>query len=80
MQVAVLEAIGVVAGVLFITTLIATAMWRSANGNETSLRSTALAEYLWALVPWVMMAVCVLPAVRLIVDGARAPQQSTARE
>ena len=79
MQVAALEAIGVVAGVLFITTLIATASWR-AKCNDTSFRSTALAEYLWALIPWVMIAACVLPAVRLILDGARAPQQSAARE
>ena len=39
------------------------AQWRPDGAHHT----TALAEYLWAAIPWLIFAAGVLPAVRLIV-------------
>jgi heme/copper-type cytochrome/quinol oxidase subunit 2 len=64
-----LEVCGGVAALVFVTTLVATALHRSARGSEGTHQSAAVAEYLWAVVPWLMMAACVLPAVRRIVAG-----------
>lgn len=39
------------------------ALWRPHGAHHT----TALAEYVWATIPWLIVAATVLPAVRLIV-------------
>ena len=67
MRLVVLEVLAVVAALVFLTMLAATAMHRSSFGPEDTYRRSALVEYLWTLVPWLMMAACVLPAVRRIV-------------
>ena len=61
-----LTALGSGAALVFLSMLVATALHRSACGREGSHQSSAVAEYVWAVVPWLMMAACVLPAVRRI--------------
>ena len=69
MRLIALEACGGVAALVFLTMLVATALHRSARGSEGTYQCAALAEYLWAVVPWLMMAACVLPAARRFVAG-----------
>ena len=67
MQVIVLEVCAGVAALVFLTMFAAIALHRSAHGSQGPRQCAALTEYLWAVVPWLMMAACVLPAVRRIV-------------
>jgi hypothetical protein len=67
MRLIVLEALAVVAGLEFLIMLRAIALHRTAPSADASLLGSALSEYLWALVPWLMMAAGVLPSVRRIV-------------
>jgi heme/copper-type cytochrome/quinol oxidase subunit 2 len=67
MRVIALEVLATVAALTFLGTLVAIAVHRSANGPQDPWRGSALAEYLWAMVPWLMVAACVLPSVRRIV-------------
>jgi heme/copper-type cytochrome/quinol oxidase subunit 2 len=67
MQFIALKALGSIAALVFLTMLVAIALHRSARGPENSYQSSAVAEYVWAAVPWLMMIACVLPAVRRIV-------------
>jgi heme/copper-type cytochrome/quinol oxidase subunit 2 len=69
MRLIVLQGLAVIATLVFVTMLVATALHRSAGGSENTYRISALAEYLWTVVPWLMMGACVLPAVRRIVAG-----------
>ena len=69
MRLIILEVCAGVAALVFLTMLAATAMHRSARGAEGPHQCTPLAEYLWTMVPWLMMVACVLPAVRRIVAG-----------
>jgi heme/copper-type cytochrome/quinol oxidase subunit 2 len=62
-----LKVLASVATLVFLSMLVAIALHRAARGPEDSYQSSAVAEYVWAVVPWLMMAVCVLPAVRRIV-------------
>jgi heme/copper-type cytochrome/quinol oxidase subunit 2 len=67
MRLLVLEALAVVAALELLVMLRAIASHRTAPSADASLQGSAVAEYLWALVPWLMMAACVLPSVRRIV-------------
>jgi|HubBroStandDraft_5_1064220.scaffolds.fasta_scaffold692775_2 hypothetical protein len=67
MRLIVLEALAVVAALEFLVMLRAIASHRTAPSADASLQGSAFSEYLWALVPWLMMAACVLPSVRRIV-------------
>jgi heme/copper-type cytochrome/quinol oxidase subunit 2 len=67
MRLMVLETLAAVAGLAFLVMLRAIALHRAAPSADASLQGSALSEYLWILVPWLMMAVCVLPSVRRIV-------------
>lgn len=69
MRVITLEVCAGVAALVFVTMLIATALHRYKRGAEGTLQCAALVEYLWLVVPWLMMAACVFPAVRRIVAG-----------
>jgi hypothetical protein len=69
MRLIVLEVCAGVGALVFLSMLVATVLHRSARRSEGTYKSTAVAEYLWAVVPWLMMAACVLPAVRRIVAG-----------
>jgi heme/copper-type cytochrome/quinol oxidase subunit 2 len=66
MQLIALKALAAVAAFVFLSMLVAIALHRSARGAEDSYQSSAVAEYAWAVVPWLMMAACALPAVRRI--------------
>jgi len=41
----------------------------SAQARTNATHPLGRLEYLWALIPWAMMAACVYPAVRLILLG-----------
>jgi heme/copper-type cytochrome/quinol oxidase subunit 2 len=64
-----LQVLAAIAALVFLIMLVATAMHRAAGGSENTYRASALAEYLWTVVPWLMMGACVAPAVRRIVAG-----------
>jgi hypothetical protein len=62
-----LQVLAAIAALVFVIMLVATAMHRAAGRSEDTHRTCALAEYLWTMVPWLMMGACVAPAVRRIV-------------
>jgi heme/copper-type cytochrome/quinol oxidase subunit 2 len=64
MRLIVLEFIAVIAALVFLGMLGAIATHRSTAGSQGLRHHSAWSEYLWALVPWLMMAACVLPSVR----------------
>lgn len=55
---------------LFLTTLTATVWHRVRHGAGGAHPGSAMAEYLWAVVPWLMVAGGAFPAVRLTVAAA----------
>jgi heme/copper-type cytochrome/quinol oxidase subunit 2 len=55
-----------VATLVFVTMLTATALHRFKGGADGIHRRAALAEYLWTVIPWLMMAASAAPAVRWI--------------
>ena len=58
--------LALIAVLVFVSMLRAIARHRSASGSDQSWRTSALSEYVWATVPWLMMGACVFPAVRRI--------------
>jgi heme/copper-type cytochrome/quinol oxidase subunit 2 len=66
MRLIALEVCAGVAALLFITALVAIAAHR-VHRSDGPGRGTALAEFVWAVVPWIMVVAAALPAVRLIV-------------
>jgi hypothetical protein len=64
-----LELLGLVAMIVFLIMVVATARHRTVSGAEGSGANSALAECLWVAVPWLMMSACVFPSVRRIVAG-----------
>jgi heme/copper-type cytochrome/quinol oxidase subunit 2 len=60
---------GAIALLVFLTMFGAIARHRARRCPERAYGATAVAEYVWAAVPWLMMLACALPAVRLIVAG-----------
>ena len=56
-----------IAALLFITALVAIAAHRARHRCDGTDHATALAEYVSAVVPWIMVVAAALPAVRLIV-------------
>jgi heme/copper-type cytochrome/quinol oxidase subunit 2 len=63
----VLEVCAGIVALLFIVMLVATASHRARLRAGGEYPASALAEYGWAVVPWIMVAAAALPAVRLIV-------------
>ena len=61
-----LNCLALIAVLVFVSMLRAIARHRSECGPEVSWRTSALSEYVWVTVPWLMMAACVFPAVRRI--------------
>lgn len=51
---------------LFLVMLTEIARHRAQQRSEGTDNPTAMSEYLWAAVPWVILTACALPAVRLI--------------
>jgi heme/copper-type cytochrome/quinol oxidase subunit 2 len=69
MRLIALDVLAVVAALVFLTTMVVTVMHRSTRAAEDSYQSSPLAEYLWAVVPWLIVAACVFPAARRIIAG-----------
>jgi heme/copper-type cytochrome/quinol oxidase subunit 2 len=65
MRLMILEVCGAIAALLFVTMLAATAS-HALRCSEGASGAKALIECLWAVVPWVILAACALPAVRRI--------------
>jgi heme/copper-type cytochrome/quinol oxidase subunit 2 len=51
---------------VLLVTLTATALHRARGYADPTYRASAVAEYLWILIPWMIMAAAALPAVRLM--------------
>ena len=49
-----------------------------AQDHSRERRSAALAEYLWAIIPWLMILSCAIPAARQILAEAREPLHAAA--
>jgi heme/copper-type cytochrome/quinol oxidase subunit 2 len=60
---------GSIALLVFLTMLRAIACHRARLYPNRAYGATAIAEYVWAAIPWLMIVACALPAVRLIVAG-----------
>jgi heme/copper-type cytochrome/quinol oxidase subunit 2 len=58
-----------ITALLFLVMLAGIARHRAKRRSEGANNVAAMSEYLWAVVPWVMLAACAFPAVRLIVTG-----------
>ena len=69
MRLIILEVCAGITALLFLVMLAGTARHRAQRRSEGANNVAAMSEYLWAVVPWVMLAACALPAVRLIVTG-----------
>ena len=63
MRLIALEVCASIIALLFLTSLAAIAAHRTKRGSQSVFQAASPTEYLWAVVPWVMVAVCALPAV-----------------
>ena len=66
MRLVLLEVCVGITALLFLVMLTEIARYRAQRRSEGANNATAMSEYLWAAVPWVIFTVCALPAVRLI--------------
>jgi heme/copper-type cytochrome/quinol oxidase subunit 2 len=64
-----LKVCAVTTALLFLVMLAEIARHRAQRRSEGTNNATAMSEYLWAVVPWVILTACALPAARLIVKG-----------
>jgi heme/copper-type cytochrome/quinol oxidase subunit 2 len=62
-----LEVCAGITALLFLVMLAGIARHRTQRRSEGANNVAAMSEYLWAVVPWVILTACALPAVRLIV-------------
>ncbi len=69
MRLIVLEVCVGVALVMFVTMMGTTAMHRARQRLGRPATTPARSEYLWAVIPWVLITACALPAVRMAVGG-----------
>jgi hypothetical protein len=51
---------------VLLVTLAATALHRARGDLGSTYRASAVAEYLWTLIPWIIMTAAALPAIRQI--------------
>ena len=63
MRLIALEVCASIVALLFLVSLAAIAAHRARRRPQSVFPAASLTEYLWAVVPWVMVAVCALPAV-----------------
>lgn len=78
MRLIALEVSGGIALLVFLTMLVTIARHRAQSSSQQARRRQALAEHLWAIIPWLMMISSAVPAARQIVTSsctrcARAP-------
>jgi heme/copper-type cytochrome/quinol oxidase subunit 2 len=66
MRLILLEFCVAITALLFLVMLAGVARHRGQRRSEGTNNGTAISEYLWAVVPWVILTACALPAVRLI--------------
>ena len=66
MRLILLELCAGITALLFLVMLAGIARHRAQRRSEGANNATAVSEYLWAMVPWVILTACALPAVRLI--------------
>ena len=69
MRLIVLEVCAGITALLFLIMLAEIGRHRARRRSEGANDAAAMSEYLWAVVPWVILTACALPAVRLIVAG-----------
>ena len=69
MRIITLQVCGTITALVLVVMLIATARHRAQSRHQGMRHTSALAEYTWAAIPWLMVAVCALPAVQRIVSG-----------
>ena len=67
MRLILLEVCAGITALLFLVMLAGIARHRTQRRSEGANNVAAMSEYLWAVVPWVILTACALPAVRLIV-------------
>ena len=67
MRLIVLEFCAGITALVFLGMLAQIARHRARRRSEGANNVAAVSEYLWAVIPWVILTVCALPAVRLIV-------------
>jgi heme/copper-type cytochrome/quinol oxidase subunit 2 len=67
MRLILLEVCAGITALLFLVMLAEIARHRARRRSEGSNDVAAMSEYLWAVVPWVILTAFALPAVRLIV-------------
>jgi heme/copper-type cytochrome/quinol oxidase subunit 2 len=53
-----------VTALVLMTTVWATARHRAHRYHDTTYRASALAEYSWLIVPWIILIAAAVPAVR----------------
>ena len=70
MRLIVLEVCAGIVALLFVVMLVATASHRARLRAGGEYPASALAEYLWAVIPWLIVAAAAFPAARLIVTAA----------
>lgn len=66
MRIIALSMCGSIALLVFLTTLLAIARHRARQCPDRACVATAIAEYAWAVIPWLMIVACALPAARLM--------------
>jgi len=54
---------------LFAGMMLAVVRRRGAAGGPPAIHASAAADYLWAVIPWLMIIACVIPAARRILAG-----------
>jgi heme/copper-type cytochrome/quinol oxidase subunit 2 len=62
-----LEICAGITALLFLVMLAGIAWHRAQRRFEAANYAAAASEYLWAVVPWVILTACAFPAVRLMV-------------
>lgn len=72
MRLIILEICGGIALLVFVAMLAAIARHRVHGSSQTN-RPPALAEYLWATIPWLMIISSAMPAVRQVIASACEP-------
>jgi len=76
MKLVALELCGSIALLVFLM-MLATIARHRVLGRSQERRSAALAEYLWAAIPWLMILSCAIPVVRQITASAFEPIERT---
>jgi len=76
MRLVALKICGSIALLVFLM-MLATIARHRVLGRSQGRRSAALADYLWATIPWLMILSCAIPAVRQITASPSEPLERT---